>query len=221
MLSWYAERIARQLRSAECRGLLSLGVGFQIVCRRLFQEFDRSLRRYVVLEGSQALVHRVREMLRHDGLELVHTLFEEFETDERFDAIEMGFVLEHVEDPAALLERYVRLLEPNGRMFVAVPNARSLHRRVGQAAGLLDNPYRLSEHDLQLGHRRYYDLQSLSAAVLEAGLKIVNVEGIFLKPVTTGQLEQLALSDEVVRGFYEVGVAYPDLCNAILIETRR
>lgn len=151
---------------------------------------------------------------------MAHALFELFETAETFDAIEMGFVLEHVEDPALVLARFRRFLRPEGALFVAVPNARSLHRQVGRAAGLLDDVYRLSEHDLQLGHRRYYDLDSLTALASGAGFQIVRVEGIQMKPATTAQLESLALPPHVERAFFEVGVDYPDLCNALLLECR-
>ncbi|MGT2489668.1 class I SAM-dependent methyltransferase [Cupriavidus basilensis] len=40
---------------------------------------------------------------------LVEGYFEDFDTDERFDVIVMGFILEHVDDPGLLLARYRRL----------------------------------------------------------------------------------------------------------------
>ena len=42
-------------------------------------------------------------------------------------------------------------------LAIVVPNARSLHRLIGERAGLIDDLYRLSEHDLAVGHRRYFD----------------------------------------------------------------
>ena len=77
--------------------------------------------------------------------------------------------------------RYAGFLAPGGVAAIAVPNARSLHRLVGQRAGLLDDLYRLSEHDLALGHRRYFDRERLVALVEGAGLRVAGCEGILLK----------------------------------------
>jgi hypothetical protein len=106
-------------------------------------------------------------------------------------------------------------------LFIAVPNAGSLHRRVGVAAGLLSDIYNLSEQDRGFGHKRYFDCQSLTKLVNDAGLKIVTTEGLFLKPITTSQIKALALPPNVLEAFMKVGVAYPELSNAIYMEVTR
>jgi len=68
----------------------------------------------------------------------------------------MGFVLEHVDDPSAIIAKYTGYLEQNGRMFIAVPNSQSMHRRLGYMAGLMEKIDILSSADLQLGHKRYF-----------------------------------------------------------------
>jgi SAM-dependent methyltransferase len=134
------------------------------------------------------------------------------------DAVEMGFVLEHVADPDRLVRRYAGFLAKGGLAAIAVPNARSLHRLVGQRAGLLDDLYRLSEHDLALGHRRYFDLGSLKRLVEGAGLRIGACEGILLKCLTTGQLSRLGLDERVLEAFCEIGADHPDIANSIYLE---
>jgi 2-polyprenyl-3-methyl-5-hydroxy-6-metoxy-1,4-benzoquinol methylase len=151
----------------------------------------------------------------------VHSFFEDYRPADKFDAIEMGFVLEHVTDPGAIVRRYAGFLNPGGAIFIAVPNARSLHRLIGRGAGLLNDIHRLSPEDLQLGHQRYFDFASLSQLILAAGLEIVRSEGILLKPFTTSQLKSLNLSPQVVESLLKVGVDFPDVCNAVFIEARR
>src|SRR5690242_5261649 len=58
-------------------------------------------------------------------------LFEEFEPTDRYDTIVMSHVLEHVGDPVAILSRARTWLAPAGRIIAIVPNADSLHRRLG------------------------------------------------------------------------------------------
>ena len=49
-------------------------------------------------------------------------------------------------------------------------------------------------------------------------LKILSIEGIFLKPLMTSQLQSLKLSKEIINGMLEMGKKYPELSNAILME---
>jgi SAM-dependent methyltransferase len=222
MLSWCAERMIRALRSSGARSLVSLGIGHQVVGRAVVDSLAETLSAYTIVEGSSEAIARFEAtgpLPSH--VRLVHALFEEFEAGAPVDAVEMGFVLEHVEDPALLLRRYRETLNPGGTLYISVPNACSLHRLFGQAAGLLPDLYRLSPEDLQLGHKRYFDLSSITRLIEEAGLRVVRAEGIFLKCLTTAQLAKLRLPPEVWRSFFEVGVARPEISNAIYLETIR
>jgi 2-polyprenyl-3-methyl-5-hydroxy-6-metoxy-1,4-benzoquinol methylase len=177
------------------------------------------LESYTIVEGSPLSIESFRASLQPppNGT-LEHALFEQFEARRLYDAIEMGFVLEHVDDPRLVVERFRAFLRPGGTLVVVVPNALSLHRRLGHAAGLLADPYRLSPQDLELGHRRYFDRASLESLLRAAGLRIERCEGVFLKPLTTDQLRRLQLPPDVVRAFMSVGVEHPDLCNAVYVE---
>jgi SAM-dependent methyltransferase len=222
MLGWYVERMMGALARSGARTLVSLGIGHGVVGRAILGGLAGRLSEYTVVEGSREAVESFRASTAVPlNVTLVNAFFEEFTPGAEVDAVEMGFVLEHVDDPAAVLARYAGFLRPGGTIVVVVPNARALHRRLGQAAGLLDNLFRLSPADLELGHKRYFDLGTITALVLAAGLKIVRVEGVYLKPLTTAQLRSLDLSPEVRRAFYEVGIEHPDLCNAIYLEAAR
>jgi hypothetical protein len=222
MLSWYAERLVDALRRSGARSLLSLGIGHQVVSKRLLESVGDTLESYTIVEGSAARITELRETTALPPVvRLVHSYFESFTPAGPVDAIEMGFVLEHVDDPDLVIRRFASFLRPGGLMVVVVPNARSLHRLFGQAAGLLDDVYRLSPEDLELGHQRYFDLASLRLLVEGAGLRIAKTEGVFLKCLTTGQLRRLGLPAEIERAFFAVGADHPEIANAIYLETTR
>jgi 2-polyprenyl-3-methyl-5-hydroxy-6-metoxy-1,4-benzoquinol methylase len=63
---------------------------------------------------------------REFGVEIVVAPIEEHAFADRFDAITMLDVLEHVVDPLATLKRVHELLRPGGAVAIAVPNQRSL-----------------------------------------------------------------------------------------------
>jgi SAM-dependent methyltransferase len=219
MLERYVDLIVASLRESAPRTMISLGIGQKVVCSRLIREVAPTLDHYVIVEGSQAAIGELRsEVELPPSVDPVHAYFEDYEPDEAVDAVEMGFVLEHVEDPSVVVERYARFLKPGGRAYIAVPNATSLHRVIGHEVGLLDSVYRLSAEDHALGHRRYYDVATLLEQIAAAGLVAERVEGIYLKPLTTSQMRSLGLSADVMRAFMRAGVRYPALSNAVYVE---
>ncbi|MCX7063006.1 MAG: methyltransferase domain-containing protein [Proteobacteria bacterium] len=172
-----------------------------------------------MLEGSREMIERFnRQPAPAPALHVVECFFEEFASDEQFDAIEMGFVLEHVENPVQLLSKYQKTLAVDGSLFIGVPNALSLHRRLGQKAGFLDDPYKLSEMDLNYGHRRYFDLESLKACVIQAGFKIRSSQGLLMKPFTERQMQSLDLTLPVWEALAELSKDYPEIANSIFVE---
>ncbi len=219
MLAWYAERMLASLERAQVRSLMSLGIGHRIVAQRILAAVGRWLDSYTIVEGSPLRIHEFeRANALPPRVRLVESYFERFEPTELVDAVEMGFVLEHVDDPELLVRRFSGFVRPGGIVVVVVPNARALHRELGHLAGLLEDPYRLSPHDLALGHQRYFDFASIKGLVESCGLRVTRSEGVFLKCLTTAQLRSLRLPGDVLRAFYEVGVRYPEVANAIYLE---
>ena len=72
---------------------------------------------------------------RQHGLDVRRgTLEEQRFPSDRFDAITLSHVIEHVHDPTGLLRECGRLLKRSGRLVVVTPNEASLgHRRLGES----------------------------------------------------------------------------------------
>jgi len=211
ILNWYPGRVLR-LSSGSSMLDLGLGHGYTV------QQFSESFERYVVVDGSPQIIRQFREKFPHLRVEIQLGSFEDFHTEERFDNIVMGFILEHVDDPSTILRRYRQYLKPGGSLFVSVPNAEALNKRFGYAAGLIDSLTRLSPADLMLGHQRLFTVASLRELVEQEKYSVKTVEGIFLKPITTGQIQTLRLSEPILNAMLEVGVGYPELCVGLLMQ---
>ncbi|MCI0391803.1 MAG: class I SAM-dependent methyltransferase [Acidobacteria bacterium] len=141
--------------------------------------------------------------------------FEEFEPPCRYDSILLLEVLEHLEDPVLVLKRAASWLNPGGTLHIMVPHARSLHRRLGVAMGLLPAVDALNDRDRQVGHRRVYTLESLLAEVNDAGLQVARHQGIFLKILSNAQMENL--DPKLIEALFVVGHELPDFCSTIYV----
>ncbi len=192
--------------------LLELGIGHGIALEKLRQHF----RRMVVLEGASVLVEQYAN--QYPNVEVVETYFEQFSTTEKFDNIGMGFILEHVDDPALILRRFAPFLSASGRIFIGVPSASSMHRTLAQQAGMLDDIRQLTPTDLAFGHKRLWTYQDWKQLLEDEGFTIEKIQGLAFKPFSTGQLSSLNLEPKIVAALDDLSLSYPELANALFIE---
>jgi 2-polyprenyl-3-methyl-5-hydroxy-6-metoxy-1,4-benzoquinol methylase len=185
--------------------VLEMGCASGVMTRWLSDDFPT----VHVVDGS---ARYIKEVSARVGSHVVfhHALFEDFDCPRRFHDIVMARALEHLEDPVGLLQKMHNWLEPGGRLHLVVPNAQSLHRRVGVYMGMLDRPHALSERDHKYGHRRVYDVDLLRGHLAEAGWRTERITGVFLKPLSNAQME--AFKPELLEAFFEVGRELPHYC---------
>ena len=88
-----------------------------------------------------------------------------------FDVILFADVLEHVADPASLLERAARCLTPTGEILVSVPNVAHWTVRLDILRGKFDYS---SIGIMDATHLRWFTSRTISRVLAAAGLSIVN-----------------------------------------------
>jgi len=214
LLNWYPQRILNFTKNS--KSLLDLGLGHGYTTNIFSKHFEK----HIVLDGSPAVIENFKKKYPDCKSKIIETYFETFKSEEKFDVIVMGFILEHVDNPVEILKHYKQFLAPNGKLFVAVPNAEVLNRRLGNLAGLLPNIQELSENDFILGHQRYYTVKSLTEDIEKSGYSIEKMEGIYLKPFTTKQIMSLNFDKKIIDALCEVGIGYPELCCGIIAEIK-
>lgn len=217
--SWYAHGANAALAAYGARvfarfwrgeRVLELGPAEGQMTPHLLDTFER----VVLVEGSEVFASSLKE--RFPRATVVSSLFEDFDTDERFDTILLGNVLEHVEDPRALLERASQWLSHGGRIYASVPNAHSLHRQAAVSLGLLKSEHSFNDADIHHGHRRVYDPASLRSDVTRAGLRVLFFGGYWLKPLSNAQIEE-SWSPQMLDAFMELGERYPTIAAQIYV----
>ncbi|MDF2444975.1 MAG: class SAM-dependent methyltransferase [Moraxellaceae bacterium] len=191
---------------------LELGPAEGEMTQFLVNDFEQ----LTVVEGSAELLAQIPE---RPNLVKVNALFEDFQPAGRFDSIILEHVLEHVDDPVALLQRVRNWLAPEGRLFLGVPNGNSIHRLVAVKMGLLEHPCQLNARDHALGHRRVYTPASFRADIEKSGLAVLEMGGVFFKPLSNAQIQD-HWTEPMIQGFYELGKDFPELAAEIFAVCR-
>lgn len=186
---------------------LELGSAQGDMTQLLLQDFAR----LTCVEGSSELLANIPDA---PNLVKVHALFEEFEPDRQFNTIVMEHILEHIEEPVALLQRAKHWLAPGGKILAGVPNGNSIHRLVAVKMGLLKHPCELNARDHAVGHRRVYTPETFRQDIEVSGLHITEMGGVFFKPLSNQQIQDY-WTEEMIQGFYELGKDFPDYAAEI------
>jgi SAM-dependent methyltransferase len=115
---------------------------------------------------------------------------------ERFDAVTLNHVIEHVHDPLGLLVECRRLLRPGGILVAVTPNAGSLgHRRFGPAWRGLEPPR----------HLHVFSTAALGRLAVAAGFSDVSTRSTGANAYTFGAASSMLAARRAGRPLGFVG----------------
>jgi SAM-dependent methyltransferase len=126
--------------------------------------------------------------------------------------------LEHLSEPDRLLKQIKGSLTEDGRIHIVIPNALSLHRKIGVSMGLLKSTYELNERDKKVGHFKVYDRHQVEELLRKAGYEIITWKGIFLKMLPNDEMLRLYKNNpEFIKALFSIGNEFPEQCAEIYI----
>ena len=189
--------------------------------RRLLQRFDD----VTCVEASLEAIASANASLP-PGVTMVHGTFETVSLPRTYDNIVMTHVLEHLDDPIAVMARINdEWLSAGGRFFVACPNANAVSRQIAVRMGLIASPSAVTDAERAHGHRITYSLDTLERDARAAGLSVLHRSGIFFKALANFQWDRLLATDivspEYLEGCFQLGQAYPDMCSSVFLVCER
>jgi 2-polyprenyl-3-methyl-5-hydroxy-6-metoxy-1,4-benzoquinol methylase len=157
-----------------------------------------------------------------DRIKYINSLFETVQLPEKYDNIILTHVLEHIDEPVALMKRINNeWLSDKGRFFVVCPNANAPSRQIAVKMGLISHNSAITPAEKEHGHRITYSLDTLERDAKNAGLNVIYRSGIFFKALANFQWDKLLRTDiiskEYLEGCYQLGQQYPDLCSSIFL----
>ena len=188
----------------------SIRLGDGYIASSLHKEYSK----FIVLEGSHQIIQNCKDA--NVQYEVVETLFENFQTTHKFDILLGNHVLEHVDDPIFTLSHVRQFLKPHGKALFTVPNADSLHRKIGVELGLIVHAQELSDRDRLLGHRRVYTIDELTGHIISAGFNISDTFGYNIKIVSFAQMNDW--SNDLHQAIFKISLNLPpSICSNIAI----
>ena len=213
------------------RSLLDIACGDGYITEKLSPYFSK----IIGLDANSDVVEQAKK--RVTKARFFNSLAEDYQSDEKFSSITLLDLLEHVQSPVDLLKHLKSMLKPEGVLIVHVPNALAINRQLNVLMGSLTHCEELSPFDLNIaGHRRSYCMKTLLHDINSAGLVPVDQGGIFLKLLSTPQMDYLLSADHwdnaehgwgrsgdssvnwkdrFCEASYKLGAQYPELCNVI------
>lgn len=185
--------------------------------KRLFPYFED----ITCVEASDEAMNSAKQEY-NDKVKFVNALFEEVKLPTKYDHIILTHVLEHLDNPVAVMKRINdEWLSDSGRFFLVCPNANAPSRQIAVKMGLITHNDAITPAEEAHGHRITYTLDTLERDARAAGLKVVQRSGIFFKALANFQWDRLLetdiISDEYLQGCYQLGQVYPDLCSSVFL----
>jgi ubiquinone/menaquinone biosynthesis C-methylase UbiE len=213
--------VTRELLKSQPRHFLEIGCGEA----PLFVDFPDIASTVIEPTPAFALNARAMRGIRKD-VDVHECLLENYREDHApFDMVIASCVLHEVPDTHAFLASLRRLCDPHTLVHINVPNARSLHRILAVSMGLISSPFETSATQKTMQQRAIpYDMESLRQEMELAGFAVVDQGGIFVKPFTHGQMQNLVdsgfMSEAMLNGLGVLAEALPELSSEIWINAR-
>jgi 2-polyprenyl-3-methyl-5-hydroxy-6-metoxy-1,4-benzoquinol methylase len=220
LVQFRRRRVLAQVATRAPRRLLEIGCGEE----PLF--LDLPGMDVVVVEPAAAFAAHARQLAANrPEVTVVEDYAEQVAADSvggRFDMVVVSGLLHEVPDPQRLLAAVRGLCGASAVVHVNVPNARSLHRLLAVAMGLIPDPGAESDNQRSLQQQRIYDAAALERELVEAGFVVRDRGSILVKPFTHVQMQRLVdegfLTPQLLDGLDRLTETLPELGSEMWID---
>ena len=200
------------------RNVLEIGVGTGEITKILLKKFAK----IKCIDSNEKNLKNLERIINEKDLnriEFVHSKIEEVNLKEKYKDIILFGILEHLKNPLDVLNKVNNYLKKDGKVYIIVPLANSLHRLLGVKMGIISNTQQLSESDISLGHYRVYTKEMLKKQLKKTKFKIDYEQSFYLKPLPTSMTSHLPL--EIHKGLDLLGREYPELASYTYLEVKK
>lgn len=157
--------------TSEIKSYLEVGAGHGFYISEAAQLLNSGTS-LTVVDISESSISLAKKLAANPAIDFVHSDIFEFESDIKYDFIAMGEVLEHVEDPLALMKRLVEMVKDDGYIYITTP----------ANAPAIDHIY------------LFEDAQDIRNILEEAGLEIVSEYSRYTEDLPEDKAKELKIA---------------------------
>ena len=198
------------------KNILEVGCGF-----RPFFLSSKKFKSYIAIEPGKDAFTAVKKLSnRKKNVKVFNTTFEQWDFSKnkiKFDLIILPGVLHEVDNAIKILKLCESYLARKGKIYINVPNANSLHRKLAVAMGINKKVSDFTYRNKKLEQNYVFTNNDLYSLVNKASknLKVVKIRSFFLKPFTHEQMLKSVSSKiicpKIIKGLYNISDEIGDL----------
>jgi len=164
--------------------ILDLGCGDGGIDRGIIAK----AREIIGVDVSNKAIKLAEDINNNDRIKYMNITIEDFESVDKFDAIIMYEIIEHVYDARAILEKVHRLLNQNGHLILSTPNYLKLIRRLKLLPGIKQIREMMGKETDRINFDHYHEFyyKELKVLLEDVGFEIFDRTGVVIWTNTVG-----------------------------------
>ena len=226
MVHYRRKLLMQRLADIRPRIVVEIGCGSELLCEA-WSHAGHEVNHWLIVEPGDEFAAIARKSTL-PGVRVIQDYFENARDEilktlpERPDLVICAGLLHEVPSADAMLQAIRSIMGPSSILHVNVPNANSLHRRIAQAMGLIEDAKALSAQNRKLFQRHVYDMADLQQELSANDFDIRNSGGHLIKPFTHAQMEAIAgvIGSDILDGLFKLGQDIPALASEIYVEAK-
>ena len=217
MVSYRHKKTLESIHRYKPLNILEVGCGLVPLYR-----YHRDFESLTIFEPSGSFADNAKRDAPDNVVVINDYLGESYAT--AFDFIVISSLLHELEDPLELLRMATAFAGRDTIVHINVPNVRSMHRLLALRMGLIESLVEKSARQVRFQQHHNFDMDSLEALVVTAGLQVISCESFFVKPFTHEQMQTLIdngiLTEQMLDGLYGLSEDLPGLGAEIAMDAR-
>jgi len=223
MVHYRKRFVLERILALQPKSVVEIGCGDELLLEA-YSELGGKCRSWTFVEPSHRFANNARKQCLV-GLTVIEGFFEDVHFDipnKQPDMVICSGLLHEVPSVERLITSIVNIMGPETVLHANVPSALSMHRRLAQTMGLIDELASPSDRNMELDQRRVFNIDVLRKVLEEGSLNVEECGGYFVKPFTHRQMETAApiLTRAVLDGLFELGRINPSWASEIYAEAK-
>lgn len=140
------------------------------------------------------------------GIDVIEGYIEDLDSDQKYSAVTMFHVLEHIADPSKMLERINLLLDEKGKLLIVVPNSKSLGTGIFKRCYNWNVPHHIS----------FFSPETIKDILVQSGFRVLSIDHLISPPLLLYSFNKY-MNKRKREGKFSFKIKNRTIANAIFV----